>query len=46
VIGTFARLVLSGRREYRQWMVEAARRLVDDAADLELPESLINLLID
>jgi hypothetical protein len=46
VLGTFARLTVAGRSEYRPWMHELAHRLVDEADSLGLPGFLARLLID
>ena len=46
VLGTFARLTAAGRAGYGSWMSCLAARLAADAADLELPSELVDLLLD
>lgn len=46
VLGTFSRLTVTGRGEYRPWLVSLARELAGEAAALRLPPELAELLVD
>lgn len=46
VLGTFARLVVSGRRRYRAWLETSAAALVSALDPLDPPAALTDLLLD
>ncbi|MCP4902684.1 MAG: phosphotransferase, partial [bacterium] len=46
VIGTFSRLVLSGREEYRPWLVQVVQRLVTELNTCQAPDCLTSTLIN
>jgi aminoglycoside/choline kinase family phosphotransferase len=46
VLGTFARLTISGRPHYRAWLESLSAELVREAASLRLPPELTALLVD
>lgn len=46
VLGTFARLVASGRAHYGPWMAHQAAGIAADREPLELPSELVDLLLD
>jgi hypothetical protein len=45
VLGTFARLVATGREEYRPWLDDLGRRLGDAGPELGLTQALTDLLL-
>lgn len=45
VLGTFARLVATGREEYRSWLDDLGRRLGDAGPELGLTQALTDLLL-
>lgn len=46
VLGTFARLVLAGRNQYRPWLEALEHRLAARADEVGLPPALASLLLD
>jgi len=46
VLGTFARLIACGRTGYEVWMGALATDLLAEETELELPEELVDLLLD
>jgi len=46
VLGTFARLVSCGRIDYEPWMKALAADLITKERDLDLPDELVDILLD
>jgi aminoglycoside/choline kinase family phosphotransferase len=46
VLGTFARFVITGRREYLHWMQDIAHQLVEPLGDVGAPPGTRSILLD
>ncbi len=46
VLGTFSRLVLAGRDEYCEWLMQVAGRAATTLASGDAPDGLVSILVD